>query len=120
MDSSLGTSAGTLYSFGRIPSTGALKFRGIVLSDNINRVEYMLRVRGVNDPDDPGSWTDVMGAFVALAAGNAAICVSDITLATYFTVANFHELEFAITVRQTTGGSNASLGRVRVLGGVSY
>jgi hypothetical protein len=46
--------------------------------------------------------------------------VSDITLATYITVANYHELEFAIAVRQTSAGSNPSTGRVRVMGGVSY
>jgi hypothetical protein len=108
-----------IYILGRVPAVGASKYRGIIIANDINRVEYVVKVRGINDPDDPGSWVDI-GSYAALASGNGGICVADVNIGTYITAANYHQLEFALAIRQTSTGSGSSTGTLRTTGGVSY
>ena len=83
----------------------------------VNDVDYLFYARGVNDPDNPGSWVAI-GAWATLANGMNAICTTDATVSGV-TPANFHLLEFAVALRLKTGGANPA-GFLRVAAGLSY
>jgi hypothetical protein len=105
------------YPLGRVPASGADKLRAALLANTINDIDYQFQVRGVNDPENPGSWTAI-GSWTTLANGASATCTTDASVSGV-SPGNYHTLEFAVALRLKTAGSGPA-GFLSVGAGLSY
>lgn len=105
------------YLLGRVPASGGDKLRAALIGNTINDIDYLFYVRGVNDPDNPGSWVAI-GTWTTFSNGAFGICTTDASVSGV-TPANYHMLEFAIALRLKTGGTGPA-GFLRVSAGLSY
>jgi hypothetical protein len=111
--------APSTFLLGRVPASGAANLRAALACNAINDIEYRFFVRGVNDPEEPDTWTALGAGYTALPESTPmAICQSDLSVSGV-TPANYHQLEFSLRLRLTGAGS-APAGFVRVSAGLSY
>jgi hypothetical protein len=75
--------------------------------ENATDLEYRWYVRGVNDPDAPGSWTELGAGWTAITNGNTAVCTAD-TSVSGVTRSSYHRLDVALAVRLKSGGASPS------------
>ena len=106
-----------VYPLGRVPASGADKVRAAIIANAVKDIEVIVYVRGIVDPEAPGSWVAI-GTYTALADGASAICIADASMSGV-TPASYHELEIGLAVRLKSGGS-APAGFLKALAGVSY
>lgn len=92
------------YLLGRVPASGADKLRAAIVGNAVNDIDYLFYVRGVNDPDNPGSWVAI-GTWATFTNGMFGICTTDASVSGV-TPANYHLLEFAIALRLKAAGAN--------------
>jgi hypothetical protein len=105
------------YLLGRVPASGADKLRAAIVGNAVNDIDYLFYVRGVNDPDNPGSWVAI-GTWATFSNGAFGICTTDASVSGV-TPANYHLLEFAVALRLKTAGANPA-GFLRVSAGLSF
>ncbi len=105
------------YLLGRIPAAGATNLRGSIIGNGLNDIEYQFRVRGVNDPDEPGSWTNV-GSMATLSNGAVQICTTDASAAAV-TPSDYHMLECGVMFQLQSAGSGPA-GFLSVTAGLRY
>lgn len=111
--------APTTVVIGRVPAPSADKVRAAVVATDVKDVEYVFAVRGVNDPEAPGSWVVLnAGTYTALVDGNSATCASDKSVSTVVP-GNYHDLDVGFRFRTKAAGSNPT-GVLRVAAAMSY
>lgn len=115
----LAASTPSFYLLGRVPACNADALRAAIVATDANDLEYLFFVRGVNDPDAPGSFQALSGSWTTIADGNSATCKADMSLSGVVTTSSFHQLDVMVAVRLKSGGS-APTGIVRVGAAMSY
>lgn len=115
----LATSTPSYFVLGRVAAPGADKVRAALVCTDANDLEYLLYVRGVLDPDSPGTWTALNGGtWTSITDGNTGTCHADAAVSGV-TPANYTQLEVMLALRLKSGGS-APTGIVRVAAAMSY
>lgn len=115
----LATATPSFYILGRVPACNAGSLRAALVSTDANDLQYLFFVRGVNDPDAPGTFVALNGGtWTDITDGNTAVCVADLSVSGV-TPANYHQLDVMIAIRLKSGGSGPT-GIVRVAAAMSY
>jgi hypothetical protein len=108
----------TMYLLGRVPASSANNLRAALIMEGSKDIEYRFMVRGVNDPDAPGSWTALGTVYTAFSDGNSATCAADVSVSGV-SPSSYHTLEFGLALRMRSGGSSPA-GQLRVMATLSY